>query len=461
MENITLVSDLAWISRGVAKKEPVKLQLEKTQLAELIQGDGESEGDTSEEDDQEMDMEDKPKEANEQKEDKSTEKKTDSKKEGNIMKGVAVHASSKDDPYITKQEDSEDEYERDDFVLKDTDNLVVVAKMVKDEPSIDVHVFNDSTGDWYLHHDYILPSPPLCLASIRYDPGSEDQKKRGNLLAVGTFEPTIQIWDLDIANALEPIVTLGQQAKSSKGGKSRKKRDNSAQGHSDAVTALDWNQLCPHVLASGSADQTVVLWDLDEAKPATIITCFDDKIGSLQWHPVETSILVAGTRAGKAQVIDCRNTEPVSNAQWDMGAEIEKLLWDTYNPFCLFATTDDGKLHYLDSRKPGTPVTSIFAHEDGANSVSQNYGVRGMIATVGENELKIWKLSGAKPTFEEVYQHEIKMGKLFCVAFCPDVHNTLVIGGEAEEMIRIVDLEKYEKVCVAFGAKSAEEAMEA
>uniref|UniRef100_A0AC35GMU1 Periodic tryptophan protein 1 n=1 Tax=Panagrolaimus sp. PS1159 TaxID=55785 RepID=A0AC35GMU1_9BILA len=459
MENITLVSDLAWISRGVAKKEPVNIQLEKTQLADLIQGDGEPEGDTSEDDDEKMD-EVVTKQAPEKKVSESGEKKKEEKKEGNIMKGVAVHASSKDDPYITKHEDSEDEYEKDDFVLKDTDNLVVVAKMVKDEPSIDVHVYNDSTGDWYLHHDYILQSPPLCLAPMRYDPGSEDQK--GNLLAVGTFDPTIQIWDLDIANSLEPIVTLGQQAKSSKTGKSRKKRDNSAQGHSDAVTALDWNQLCPHVLASGSADQTVVLWDLDEAKPGTIITCFDDKIGSLQWHPVEISILVAGTRGGKAQIIDCRNTEPISNAQWDMGAEIEKLLWDSYNPFCIFATTDDGKLHYLDSRKPGTPVSSVFAHEDGANSVSQNYGVRGMIATVGENELKIWKLSGAEPTFEEVYQHEIKMGKLFSVAFCPDVHNTIVIGGEAEEMVRIIDLEKFEKVCTAFGAKSAtgEEAME-
>lgn len=50
---------------------------------------------------------------------------------GNIMKGVAVHASSHDDPYITKHEDSEDEYEKDDFILKDTDNLVVVAKIVK------------------------------------------------------------------------------------------------------------------------------------------------------------------------------------------------------------------------------------------------------------------------------------------------------------------------------------------
>ena len=38
MENITLVSDLAWISRGVAKKEPVKVQLEKTQLTDLLKG---------------------------------------------------------------------------------------------------------------------------------------------------------------------------------------------------------------------------------------------------------------------------------------------------------------------------------------------------------------------------------------------------------------------------------------
>ena len=38
MEDITLVSDLAWIPRGIAKKDPVKIQLEKTQLADLIRG---------------------------------------------------------------------------------------------------------------------------------------------------------------------------------------------------------------------------------------------------------------------------------------------------------------------------------------------------------------------------------------------------------------------------------------
>uniref|UniRef100_A0A7E4ZZY3 WD_REPEATS_REGION domain-containing protein n=1 Tax=Panagrellus redivivus TaxID=6233 RepID=A0A7E4ZZY3_PANRE len=446
MENITLVSALAWVKRGVAKSEPEKLLLEKSQLADLIHGDGKAEGDEDEGSDAEMEETEEKVADDETADDKE-------EKEGNIMKGVAVYANPEDDPLITRHADSEDEDEKDDFILKPDDNLVISAKIVKDEPGIDVHVYNEANGDWYVHHDYILDSPPLCIAPIRYDPG---QSGKGNLLAVGTFDPIIQIWDLDVVNAIEPIVKLGPKPKK---GNARAKRDGSSQGHSDAVTALDWNQLCEHVLASGSADQTVVLWDLDEAKPATIINFFDDKIGSLQWHPVEQSILVAGTRAGKAQIIDARNIEPTSNAAWEMGAEIEQLLWDIHNPFCLLATTDDGKLHYLDSRKPGVPVVSVFAHEDGANAVSQSYGVRGLVATVGENELKLWKLttSAATPELQAVHTHPVKMGKLFSVEFCPESANTLVVGGEGEEMVRIVELDKIEPVCTAFGAIHVQE----
>jgi WD40 repeat protein len=56
--------------------------------------------------------------------------------------------------------------------------------------------------------------------------------------------------------------------------KARKKRDGSAQCHTDAVLCLDWNASAVHILASGSADESVILWDLDEAKPATVIPNF-------------------------------------------------------------------------------------------------------------------------------------------------------------------------------------------
>uniref|UniRef100_A0AC34Q3R9 Uncharacterized protein n=1 Tax=Panagrolaimus sp. JU765 TaxID=591449 RepID=A0AC34Q3R9_9BILA len=102
MEDITVVSDLAWIPRGVAKLEPIKLQMDKAQLSELLQGDNAGT------DEEQSAME-------EEKVEKTDESADEPEKEGNMMKGVAMYADPKDDPYLTKHEDSEDEAEKDDF----------------------------------------------------------------------------------------------------------------------------------------------------------------------------------------------------------------------------------------------------------------------------------------------------------------------------------------------------------
>lgn len=143
--------------------------------------------------------------------------------------------------------------------------LVSNFYLFQDEYTLEVYIYNEDEDDWYVHHDYILNAPPLCLEPINFDPGTENQ--RGNLLAVGTMDSLINIWDLDVVNTIVPAVSLGKTKKSN-----RQKRDGSAQGHSDAVTALSWNRLTEHILASCGADNILILWDLEEAKPGTIIT---------------------------------------------------------------------------------------------------------------------------------------------------------------------------------------------
>ena len=111
------------------------------------------------------------------------------------LKGLACFTSPMEDPMITRHEDSDDEEEREDFELKPTDNLLVVAKLVREEEAtLEVYVYNEERDDWYLHHDYILDAPPLCLATFSYDPGANDRK--GNLLGVGTMDSVVNIWDL-------------------------------------------------------------------------------------------------------------------------------------------------------------------------------------------------------------------------------------------------------------------------
>ena len=77
-----------------------------------------------------------------------------------------------------------------------------------------VYVYNDVEDALYVHHDILLPSFPLALEWLSFDPESD---KGGSLVAIGTMEPVIDVWDLDLVDCLEPAFSLGRKAKKKKG----------------------------------------------------------------------------------------------------------------------------------------------------------------------------------------------------------------------------------------------------
>jgi periodic tryptophan protein 1 len=46
----------------------------------------------------------------------------------------------------------------------------------QDTCTLEVRVFNEKTSDFYVHHDYMLSAPALCIESIGFDPGAENRK---------------------------------------------------------------------------------------------------------------------------------------------------------------------------------------------------------------------------------------------------------------------------------------------
>ncbi len=63
-------------------------------------------------------------------------------------------------------------------------------------------------------------------------------------------------------------------------------------GHLDAINALSFNPASEYVLATGSADKSVGIWDLRNLKfKLHGLESHNDSVTSLAWHPFEEAIL--------------------------------------------------------------------------------------------------------------------------------------------------------------------------
>lgn len=120
--------------------------------------------------------------------------------------------------------------EAEDDIIKPDDNLLLVGRVEDDAASMEVFVYNEAEGSFYVHHDFLLPSFPLCIEWMNYDPES---KEAGNLCAIGSMDPVITVWDLDIQDSLEPALKLGA--------KRNRRKGTEAVGHTDAVLDMSWN----------------------------------------------------------------------------------------------------------------------------------------------------------------------------------------------------------------------------
>jgi periodic tryptophan protein 1 len=249
--------------------------------------------------------------------------------------------------------DEENASDAEDDIIKATDNLVLVGRVESDCSSLEVYIYNEEENSLYVHHDFVLPFHLLCVEPFSYDPGSQQP---GNLCAIGGMEPIIHIYDLDIHQPLEPIMELGK--------KGNKKKGIKKVGHKDAVLDLSWNSNYQHIMASASVDQTVILWDLENATPSTILKDFAEKVQSLEFNKSEAEYLLTGCSDNTIKLFDCRQSDNEGSQykQWIIEGEVEKVKWNPNDKYYFVAGTNTGKIYYFDSRAT-EPLWTIEAHE--------------------------------------------------------------------------------------------------
>ncbi|KAI9788974.1 MAG: hypothetical protein M1816_006432 [Peltula sp. TS41687] len=351
-------------------------------------------------------------------------------------KSLAYYDSNKDDPYITIQEEDKDDEDREELEILPTDNLLLAAKVEDEVAHLEVYVYEDEADNLYVHHDIMLPAIPLCIEWIDIRVGKEDvdTNSKANFVAVGTFDPDIEIWDLDTVDCLYPNAILGQGGEAGhldrpdsaqKKKKNRKKtKKANEQYHVDAILSLAANRQHRNLLASSSADQTVKLWDLNTKTCAKSYAYHTDKACSIAWHPKMSTVLLSGSYDRTVVAADMRAPD-AQVPRWGVESDVEEVRWDPHDTNFFYISTEKGVIHHHDIRQApaspqaSKPVWKLQAHDDAVSSFDINPLVPGFLASgSADKEVKLWNVQAHGPSM--VVSRNLDVGKVFSTVFAPD-----------------------------------------
>ncbi|KFM26408.1 putative WD repeat-containing protein C17D11.16 [Auxenochlorella protothecoides] len=388
--------------------------------------------------------------------------------------GMAFYKDPTLDPYLQgdKAGASDSDSETEAMTLQKNDLLIMAARNEDDVSHLEVWVYEepDTRGpaNLYVHHTILLPAFPLSVAWMDLAPGEDGHR---NIAAVGSFEPGIELWDLDRMDAVEPVATLGgadyeatkaaaAAAAGSKGKKGKKKKQLPSVevrpgSHTDAVLGLSWNREYRNVLASASADHSVKVWDVAAASCTHTLAHHSSKAQAVVWNPAEAPILLSGGFDRRAALVDLRVAD-AAPASWAVPADVEALAWDPHSPTAFVVAAEDGSVSCFDARKgPGSEAMYyLAAHKKATCALSFCPAVAGLFLTAStDKKVKLWDTrGGGEPAL--LATQDLKVGAVFSAGFCADAP-MLVAAGGAAGTVAVWDTTTCEAVTAFAGVESA------
>ena len=390
------------------------------------------------------------------------------------IRGLAVYQSNEDDPYITVQDDADkdDDEEREELEVYPTDNFIITAKTEDDVSQLEAHIYAANDANLYVHHDLMLPSFPLCLEWLDYTPArsSGDQNAPakpagdvGSFIAVGTMDPEIEIWSMDVVDGMYPDAILGRKTETDQlnaplgTGKKKRKQSKARVAnqayHVDAVLSLSWNSVARNLLASASADHTVKLWDLSRPHTTQDSTAFrsfaahTDKVQSVAWQckavggnaDANPAVLLTGSYDKTIRVFDTRT--PDTAAVISIGSDVESVVWNGWTAHTFLCSLESGIVQSFDMRSPTAAQYTLQAHDSACTAVDISPHIPGCILTASsDRSVKLWSLSTpsssatAPGSINLVLNRDLGLGKIFTAQFSPNDPLTLAAAGSAGQV---------------------------
>jgi len=444
-----MISATAWIRKGAACAEPKRIELTEEQYDEIMQR---SKAEVEEARQEIQDLKQKKTKKAKSKPITALEEdlakfnldnySDEQESEGeNCPSAFFDMISTVDEAALTENAEEieetgapDDSEEEDDLRILPTDSLLVACRTEDEVSYLEVYVYEEEEENLYVHHDVMLPAFPLCVEWIGCPLADTASRTLGNYAAVGTFDLEIEIWSLDVMEAIYPAMVLGpSESKKKDKKKNAKKLPIDPLRHTDAVMSLSWNKLHQSLLLSGSADHTIKLWDL--ANGGRVVTSFDtlhqDKVQTLQWNPANVSLAASAAYDKNIFVFDCRT--PTDALRWSLttGGDPECLRWDPHNANRFAISDERGTVQVFDTRagSASSPVFSLVAHDRPVTSIDWNPTISDCLLTVSaDRSAKLWNTAEANPRCI-VARPLNDAGKIFSGSFCPDSPHLITVSG--------------------------------
>ncbi|WBY61176.1 periodic tryptophan protein 1 [Plasmodium yoelii yoelii] len=299
----------------------------------------------------------------------------------------------------------------DELNIEKTDSIILNGKIYNDVGTLELHLFNYDENIFNIYDDTIIDNYPLCMDVVK-----SSYYKNTNLVAIGTLNKDIGLWDINLMDSLEPVCYLGnhdntyddiylnnkKNKKDKKNKKNKKKRKinvqeelpnvetknekeeavvyenvtignnpsnvekkkknknnlkNELEGHTDSVTCINISKMIPNLLSSGSKDHTIKLWDLSNLKILHTFDFHKKKINNLNFHEKDTNLLLSTSSDKTLKIYDIRKNQVGLNIELD--STPESTIWSKTNDYTIYLTDVNGYINKIDIRNAIT-TPNIF-----------------------------------------------------------------------------------------------------
>ena len=140
----------------------------------------------------------------------------------------------------------------------------------------------------------------------------------------------------------------------------------------------------------------------------------------------------------KVRIYDCN--QEGSHKCWKVDGEVEKVLWNHFNPYTFLVATEKGMIHMIDARQDSKPLWALSAHSEGINGMALSTQCPDCLVTGSSDQtMKVWDIANNKPTC--ILEKDLKIGRVHSLDNCPDAPFVFAFGGDVpSNTIKVMDI---------------------